>query len=64
MLLQAKADEIAKLMNENERLKSIIEDLKVGMNLAAFLLFVFLMKLTYFHQKMSTISCYSWFMII
>lgn len=27
--LQAKADEIAKLMNENEHLKSVIEDLKV-----------------------------------
>lgn len=26
---QAKADEIAKLMNENEQLKALIEDLKV-----------------------------------
>lgn len=33
MLLQAKADEIAKLMNDNELLKSTIEDLKVGMDL-------------------------------
>ena len=29
--MQSKADEIAKLMNENEQLKSTIEDLKVGM---------------------------------
>ena len=28
-LFQAKADEIAKLMNENEQLKAVIEDLKV-----------------------------------
>lgn len=28
-LFQAKADEIAKLMNENEQLKALIEDLKV-----------------------------------
>lgn len=35
MFLQVKADEISKLMNENEQLKSIIEDLKVGMDLAA-----------------------------
>jgi len=27
--LQAKADEIAKLMNENEQLKAVIEDFKV-----------------------------------
>jgi hypothetical protein len=27
--LQAKADEIAKLMNENEQFKALIEDLKV-----------------------------------
>lgn len=31
LFVQSKADEIAKLMNENERLKSTIEDLKVGM---------------------------------
>lgn len=30
MIFQAKADEIAKLMNENEQLKAVIEDLKVG----------------------------------
>lgn len=35
MFLQVKADEISKLMNENEQFKSIIEDLKVGMDLAA-----------------------------
>lgn len=29
IFLQAKADEIAKLMHENEQLKSVIEDLKV-----------------------------------
>lgn len=30
LYLQAKADEIAKLMNENEQLKSTIDGLKVG----------------------------------
>jgi hypothetical protein len=35
-LLQAKADEMTRLMNENELLKSTIEDLKVGMHLVAF----------------------------
>lgn len=33
--MQAKADEIARLMNENEQLKLTIEDLKVGMELDA-----------------------------
>lgn len=40
---QAKADEIAKLMTENEQLNVVIEDLKVGM---AQILFYFLF--TYF----------------
>lgn len=38
MLLQAKADEIAKFINENEQLKSVIEDLKVGVNYSLFFL--------------------------
>lgn len=36
-LLQAKADEMTRLMNENDQLKSTIEDLKVGTLLIAFL---------------------------
>lgn len=36
---QAKADEIAKLMNENEQLKSVIDELKVSGS--SFLLLVF-----------------------
>ncbi|CAJ2666645.1 unnamed protein product [Trifolium pratense] len=32
-ILQAKADEIAKLMNENEQFQALIEDLKKGMML-------------------------------
>lgn len=33
MLLQAKADEISRVMNENELLKATLEDLKVGNHL-------------------------------
>lgn len=31
LFFKAKADEIAKFMNENEHLKAVIEDLKVNM---------------------------------
>ena len=36
LFLQAKADDIEKLMNENEHLKAVIEDLRVNMVLITF----------------------------
>lgn len=38
--MQAKADEMTKLMNENDHLKSTIEDLKVGTHPLAFSVFL------------------------